>query len=265
VIFPLFVASFVAQDWSPLYPVPDGDLDAKWRYSYAIAPLTTSRPLFKEVTRVVESVYNRKGDLENLAREAMKGFMLHPNMKQLATATLIRYYYYQDTRRLDLVDDGWYENAWKIAYQRVKFGGIPAADCPANDYYLSRIRFLADSCGRHLLPVRKNGYQVYLSDTSDWRVARRLAIILEVSSAFERKIALQVVSKLEKTRSEDWGTWSVSAFVRHWSGIYSKDRQQLSLALASIDRAITDPSVPKSDLPALEREKKWILEDLRKN
>jgi hypothetical protein len=262
IIAAAIVLATQTETWSPLYPVSKGDIDAKWRYSYGQSPFKTSRPLFKEVTKKVNDAYNRKADLEKLAKDSMAGFMRRPNMKQLSTATLIRYYHYLETRRLDLVDSIWYENAWRIVFNHTNAGSIPKVDCDPADYYLSRIRFLADSCDSRALPVRKIGYQLYLRDRTDWRVARRLANVLVLSSAFERRIALEIVSDLETTYPKDWKTWSLSAFVPHWSGYYTKNPKQLVIAMNSINRTISDPAVPNSEMPSLQREKKWIQEDL---
>jgi hypothetical protein len=163
---------------------------------------------------------------------------------------------------LDLVDSIWYENAWRIVFNHKNVGNIPKVDCDPADYHLSRIRFLSDSCGSRVLPVRKNGYQLYLHDPTDWRVARRLANVLVLSSSFERDVALKIVSDLETAYPKDWKTWSLSAFVRHWSGYYAKDPKQLAKAMASINRTIGDPALPKSEMLSLQREKKWIQEDM---
>jgi hypothetical protein len=119
-------------------------------------------------------------------------------------------------------------------------------DLDPHYYWLSRIRFLADSCQYQDLAISQIGYRLYKHRPADILVASRLAMTLVLDSKFERQLALKIVSDLQKSDSKDWRTWVVSAHIYHWSGIYTKDKRYLGQAISAIDWAVSFPDMPAS-------------------
>ncbi len=133
----LAISLMQAEGWSPLYRLLPGEIDARWRYNYAVLPLNRT-PLYQKITAEVEKSFGQNPDLHALASVSVRKFDQSPRMDHLARATLLNYYGYVATSRLDLLPPGWYADAWSKVNQRLQQGQIPKVDFSPNDYYLSR-------------------------------------------------------------------------------------------------------------------------------
>lgn len=204
-----------------------------------------------------------KRDLREMADESVGKFNRSPRMDHLARATLLNYYNYVATSRLDFLPAGWYDQAWQKMQMRRESGQVSEVDFSPNDYYLSRTRFLSDSCSGPWLPLRQAGYRLYKYEPSDFRVAGRLAQILEISSKFERDIALNIVERLKRERASRWQTWSLAATIYYWTGFYTNQKSFLDKALTSVNRALSFPDIPENNLASLKRRKTQVESDLR--
>jgi hypothetical protein len=261
-IFPLLITWLGTEDWSPLYRLVPGDVDARWRYNYAALPLKRT-PLYQKITAEVEKSVEENPDLHALASISVGQFNRSLRMDHLARATLLNYYGYVATSRLDLLPPGWYENAWSKVSERLEQGQISKVDFSPNDYYLSRLRFLSDACFNRWLPIRQAGYRLYRFDPSEFRVASRLGWILVLSSKFERGIALEIVERLKRDRPNQWQTWSLAAHIYQWTGYYTNRKSYLDQALSSVNRALSFSDIPDQNLAGLKARKKGVEDDIR--
>ena len=262
IIAAAIVLAIQTETSSNLYRPLPGDIDADWKYAYAQAPLKRT-PLYRKITEEVEKAVADKRDLNELVNDNVAKFNRTPRMDYLARVTLLNYYNYIATSRLDILPGGWYEQSWQKMATGLEFGKVPKVDFSPNDYYLSRLRFLSDACIDRWLPIRQAGYRLYQYDPSDFRVAGRLAWILVLSSKFERDITLNIVDRLKRDRPNEWQTWSLAAHVYHWSGIYTKQRPFLEKALTSVNRALSFSDIPEQNLAGLKRRKTQVESDLR--
>jgi len=257
-IFPLLITWLGTEDWSPLYPIHPGDIDAKWRYVYAKSPLRR-RPLYASITKDVEQAVAEGQDLHVLADHIVSSFNQKPRMDLLARETLLNYYGYLTDNQFDWLPPGWYEAAWRKMHQLLEAGKVSPSDFNPNDYYLSRIRFLSDSCFEQYLPIRQAGYRLYQFDPSDILVATRLAWVLEASSKFERDTALKIVDRLKRDAPNRWQTWAVAAYVYQWTGYHTRSVEYLKMALNCVDHAIAMNDVPDNKREGLNRRRQGLL------
>ena len=98
----LAISLMHTEDWSPLYRLIPGDVDARWRYNYAALPLKRT-PLYQKITAEVEKSVEKNSDLHALASISVGQFNRSPRMDHLARATFLNYYGYVATSRLDLL------------------------------------------------------------------------------------------------------------------------------------------------------------------
>ena len=248
----------IEDNWSPLYPIHPGDIDAKWRYTYAKTPLRRS-PLYAAITKDVEKAVADGKDLHVLADRSVSSFNQKPRMDLLARATLLNYYGYLIDNQFDWIPPGWYESAWLKMNQLLVAGKVSQSDFSPNDYYLSRIRFLSDSCSEQYLPIRQAGYRLYQFDSSDILVATRLAWVLEASSKFERETALKIVDRLKRDAPSRWQTWAVAAYVYQWTGYHTGSVSYLKTALSSVDHALAIGDVPENKKEGLNRRRETLV------
>jgi hypothetical protein len=250
------------ETWSNLYRPLPGDIDADWKYAYAQAPLKRS-PLYRKITEEVEKAVADKRDLREMADESVAKFNRSPRMDHLARATLLNYYNYVATSRLDFLPAGWYDQSWQKMQMRRESGQVSEVDFSPNDYYLSRIRFLSDSCSGPWLPIRQAGYRLYKYEPTDFRVAGRLARILVLSSKFERGVSLNIVERVKREQANRWQTWSLAATVYYWTGFYTNQKSYLEKSLTSVNRALSFSDIPEQNLAGLKRRKTQVESDLR--
>jgi hypothetical protein len=161
----LFALACSDENWSKAYPAPVSDSRAMLLRNYGVEPFRSDLPLYRRITNEVEMLVIHEADLEAEAKTAMNRFDVSGRVSDLAKASLLRYYCYSQTRRLNVVPSYWYENAWAKCIQNPAFKTKASIDIDPHDYWLSRIRFLADSCQYQDLPIRQIGYRLYKFST----------------------------------------------------------------------------------------------------
>jgi len=259
----LLTSCIFDDSWSKAFPAPVNDAAAMLQRNYGQEPFRDDLPLYRSVTKEVERTVAGGADLVILGKEASRRFDKSKRLVDLAKIGLYRYYHYSTTRQLNVVSSTWYENAWIKVLQNPVYAKQQKVDLDPHDYWLSRIRFLADSCQYQDLAIRQIGYRLYKHRPADILVSSRLAMTLVLDSEFERKLALKIVSDLQKSDSKDWRTWVVSAHIYHWSGIYTKDKRYLSQAISAIDRAVSFPDMPASKKSMQMKRRAAIESELR--